>query len=86
MSNQELLERLQKLEEENKALKSKGSTGGLKVSPKGAVSLYGLGRWPTTLYGEQWLKLLAKSDEIKAFLKANEASLAKKPKKTAKAA
>ena len=48
---------------------------GLKVSEKGGVSVYGLGRFPVTLYKEQWAKLLAMSDEIKAFIKENDAKL-----------
>jgi hypothetical protein len=40
----------------------------LKVSEKGAVSVYGIGRFPVTLYKEQWLKLLAMSDDIRAFI------------------
>jgi hypothetical protein len=47
----------------------------MKVSEKGAVSIYGMGRFPVTLYKEQWLKLLAMSDEIRAFIAANEAQL-----------
>ena len=87
MSNQELLDKLKKLEEENKSLKATKVGGTLRVSTKGAVSLYGLGQWPTTLYKSQWLKLLDRADEIKAFIKANEDKLAvKPPKKTAKAA
>ena len=57
----------------------KGSN--LKVSVKGAISLYGLGKWPVTLYKEQWLKVLAMADEIKAFISANEANLAVKESK-----
>ena len=47
----------------------------MKVSEKGAVSIYGMGRFPVTLYKEQWLKLLDMSDEIRAFITANEAKL-----------
>jgi len=47
----------------------------LKVSEKGALSVYGLGRFPVTLYREQWEKLLGMSDEIRAFIAANEAQL-----------
>lgn len=50
----------------------------LKVSEKGAVSLYGMGRFPVTLYGEQWRKLLAHADQIEAFLTANAALLSTK--------
>ena len=51
----------------------------LKVSEKGAVSVYGLGRFPVTLYKEQWTKLLAMADDIKAFIKAHDAQLKTKP-------
>ena len=47
----------------------------MKVSEKGAVSVYGLGRFPVTLYQEQWAKLLAASGEIKAFIEENRAQL-----------
>ena len=47
----------------------------LKVSQKGALSLYGLGRFPVTLYKEQWLRLLEFAEEIKAFISQNEAGL-----------
>jgi hypothetical protein len=50
----------------------------MKVSEKGGVSVYGLGRFPVTLYQEQWLKLLDKGDEIRAFIKENEGRLKKK--------
>ena len=47
----------------------------MKVSEKGVVSIYGMGRTPVTLHKEQWLKLLDMSDEIRAFIAANEARL-----------
>lgn len=51
----------------------------LKVSEKGALSIYGLGRFPVTLYAGQWQRLLAAADTIKAFMTANQALLATKP-------
>ena len=51
----------------------------LKVSEKGGVSVYGLGRFPVTLYKEQWAKLLDLADEIRAFIKVHEAELKSKP-------
>jgi hypothetical protein len=45
------------------------------VSEKGALSVYGMGRFPVTLYKEQWLKLLEVSEDIRAFIKANESLL-----------
>ena len=59
---------LERLRAENEALKKKKSTSGtlsMKVSEKGALSVYGMGRFPVTLYKEQWLKLLSISDELK---------------------
>jgi hypothetical protein len=67
---------LERLRNENAALKKGVSDGiGMKVSEKGAVSVYGMGRFPVTLYKEQWLKLLNKSNEIRAFIAENEARL-----------
>jgi hypothetical protein len=43
----------------------------MKVSEKGAVSVYGLGRFPVTLYKEQWEKLLAMAEQIKQFMVEN---------------
>jgi hypothetical protein len=82
MSDEDLKAELERLRQENAALKS-GATSGIrmKVSEKGAVSVYGMGRFPVTLYKEQWLKLLAMSDDIRAFIAANEAKLkTKQPK------
>lgn len=50
----------------------------LKVSEKGALSLYGMGRFPVTLYREQWERVLAHGDQIKAFIEANAAVLSRK--------
>ena len=47
----------------------------MKVSEKGGLSVYGMGRFPVTLYKEQWLKLLDMGDEIRAFIEANQESL-----------
>jgi len=72
---------LERLKAENEALKRGGSrTPTLKVSEKGAVSVYGLGRFPVTLYQEQWLKLLGMADEIKAFIEENRSQLKAKGK------
>ena len=79
MSEADLKAELERLRAENEALKSRGSRGvSLKVSEKGAVSVYGMGRFPVTLYQEQWLKLLDMSDEIRTFIKDNESKLKKK--------
>ncbi|HEX6047924.1 MAG TPA: hypothetical protein VFZ21_01600 [Gemmatimonadaceae bacterium] len=76
MSEDDLRAELERLRQENEALK-KGATRGvsLKVSEKGGVSVYGLGRFPVTLYKEQWTKLLDMADEIRAFIKAHESQL-----------
>src|SRR5262249_1177592 len=76
MSDEELKAELERLRNENTALKKGASSRiRLKVSEKGAVSVYGMGRFPVTLYKEQWLRLLDMSDEIRAFIAANEAEL-----------
>jgi len=76
MSDEELKAELERLRNENAALKKGASSGiRLKVSEKGAVSIYGMGRFPVTLYKEQWLKLLDMSADIRAFIAANEAQL-----------
>ena len=65
---------LERLRNENTALKKGASTGvRMKVSEKGAVSIYGMGRFPVTLYKEQWLKLLDMAAEIRAFIAAQAA-------------
>jgi hypothetical protein len=76
MPDEDLQAELERLRNENAALK-KGASAGLrmKVSEKGALSVYGMGRFPVTLYKEQWLKLLDMSDEIRGFIKANDAQL-----------
>jgi hypothetical protein len=76
MSDENLKDELERLRKENAALKKGGSGGArMKVSEKGAVSIYGMGRFPVTLYKEQWLRLLDMADEIRAFIAANEAQL-----------
>ena len=76
MSDQDLKAELERLRKENEALKKEASSSiRMKVSEKGAVSIYGMGRFPVTLYKEQWLKLLDMSDDIRAFIAANEAQL-----------
>ena len=59
MSDEDLKDELERLRKENEALK-KGTSSGIrmKVSEKGAISIYGMGRFPVTLYKEQWLRLL----------------------------
>jgi hypothetical protein len=76
MSDDDMKAELERLRSENAALK-KGASDGIrmKVSEKGAVSVYGMGRFPVTLYKEQWLKLLNMSEEIRGFIAENEARL-----------
>jgi hypothetical protein len=76
MSDNDLQAELERLREENAALKKGVARGvSLKVSEKGGLSVYGLGRFPVTLYKEQWVKLLDMSDDIRAFLRAHDAEL-----------
>ena len=76
MPNDELTAELERLRAENERLKKRSDRAtSLKVSEKGGVSLYGLGRFPVTLYKEQWVKLLDLAEDIRAFIKENEARL-----------
>lgn len=76
MSEEDLKAELERLRSENAALKKGAATGiSMKISEKGAVSIYGMGRFPVTLYKEQWLKLLDMSDDIRAFIAANDSRL-----------
>jgi hypothetical protein len=72
---------LERLRAENERLKRSGqgqSRLAMKVSEKGALSVYGMGRFPVTLYKEQWLRLLTMADDIKAFIEAHQAQLKSK--------
>ena len=76
MDEQQMKAELERLKKENEALKARPARSvSLKVSEKGGVSLYGLGRFPVTLYKEQWSKLLDMADDIRAFLKENDSKL-----------
>ena len=76
MSDDDMRAELERLRKENEALKKGASKGiSLKVSEKGGLSVYGLGRFPVTLYKEQWKRLLDLSDEIRNFIAANDADL-----------
>ena len=76
MSDEDLKAELERLRNENAALKKgSGSNVRMKVSEKGALSVYGMGRFPVTLYKEQWLKLLGMADDIRAFIAANDTQL-----------
>lgn len=76
MADEDVQAELARLRAENETLKQRrNSAVSMKVSEKGAVSVYGLGRFPVTLYQEQWTKLLAMADQIKAFIEENKAQL-----------
>ena len=76
MSDDELKAEVERLRAENDRLKTRQTRGvSLKVSEKGGVSVYGLGRFPVTLYKEQWARLLDMADDIRTFMKENDAKL-----------
>ena len=75
-TNEDMKSELERLRAENQALKKTSARGlSLKVSEKGGLSVYGLGRFPVTLYKEQWNKLLDMAEDIRSFIKANESQL-----------
>lgn len=77
MSEENLKAELERLKAENESLKKGKKSGALslKVSAKGALSVYGMGRFPVTLYKEQWQKLLAITDQIETFIEAHDDEL-----------
>jgi hypothetical protein len=80
MTDNDLKAELERLRAENERLRAQHRRGmSLKVSEKGGVSVYGLGRFPVTLYREQWVKLLAMADDIRAFIAEHDAELKAKP-------
>ena len=81
MADDTIQAELERLRAENEALKGRAAKGTtLKVSEKGRVSVYGLGRFPVTLYKEQWVKLLDMTDDIRAFIAEHAAELKTKEK------
>jgi hypothetical protein len=82
MADDDVQRELERLRRENEALRARTARGiSLRVSEKGGVSVYGLGRFPVTLYKEQWNKLLAMADEIRAFIREHDSALkAKEPR------
>ena len=79
MADEDLKAELERLRAENEALKKPGRGQlSIRVSEKGGVSVYGLGRFPVTLYKEQWEKLLAAADQIRSFVQENDHLLKKK--------
>jgi hypothetical protein len=80
MADEDLKAELERLRSENAALKKGAAKGvSIKVSEKGGVSVYGLGRFPITLYQEQWTKLLDMTDELRDFINAHKSELKVKP-------
>ncbi len=77
-TEEELQAEIERLRAENESLKKPARGLSLRVSEKGALSVYGLGRFPVTLYREQWEKLLAMTDQIRQFIADNDAQLKKK--------
>jgi len=78
-SDEDLKQELERLRAENEALKSKEKRGiSLRVSEKGAVSLYGIRRFPVTFYQDEWERILGMADQIRAFIQENAAQLKKK--------
>ena len=70
---------IERLRAENERLKrTRDAKLAMKVSEKGALSVYGMGRFPVTLYKEQWLRLLAMAEDIRAFIEANNDNLKSK--------
>ena len=79
MSDEDLKAEIERLRAENEKLKNKPARGlTLKVSEKGGLSLYGVGRFPVTLYKEQWRRILGMAPEIEAFIDENEGALKSK--------
>ena len=80
MADDDMRTELERLRAENERLKNRQTRGvSMKVSEKGGVSVYGLGRFPVTLYKEQWTRLLDMADDIRTFIKENESKLKIKP-------
>ena len=76
MTPEKMKKELERLQAENETLKKRSEKElSRKVSQKGGVSVYGLGRFPVTLYKEQWEKLLEMTDDIRAFIQENKAQL-----------
>ena len=75
-TEEEMKAEIERLRAENESLKkpARGQLA-LKVSEKGGLSIYGLGRFPITLYKEQWTKLLDMTDDIRSFLAAHDSEL-----------
>jgi hypothetical protein len=77
-TEEELQAEIERLRAENESLRRPRGQTSLRVSEKGALSVYGLGRFPVTLYREQWEKLLSMADEIRQFIEDNDTKLKRK--------
>jgi len=77
-TKEELLKRIAELEQQAQARKPVGLE--FRVSEKGGISVYGLGRFPVTLYYEQWLRLLDRVDELRTIMEENKGKLKLKPR------
>jgi len=77
-TKEDLLRRIAELEQQAQAKKPVGLE--FRVSDKGGISVYGLGRFPVTLYYEQWTRLLAHVDELRAFMEENKGKLKLRPR------
>jgi hypothetical protein len=73
-TKEELLARIAELEKQAAGPKRSGALE-FRVGEKGGVSVYGLGRFPVTLYYEQWIRLLGVADDLRAFLEENKSRL-----------
>lgn len=83
MTQEQMIAEINRLRAANEALTKAKPSGAIKVSAKGGVSVYGLGRFPVTLYASQWEQLFAKQDAIKEFIIANAQALASKTQEVA---
>ncbi len=77
-TKEELMKRIAELEQQTQAKKPVDLE--FRVSEKGGVSVYGLGRFPVTLYYEQWMRLLARADELRTFIEENKSKLKLRPR------
>lgn len=80
MTPEQMLQEIARLQAENATLQKAKPSGSIKVSAKGAVSVYGLGRYPVTLYASQWEQLFSRTEEVKAFILAHTSELSTKEK------